>query len=147
MSNPIQAVFKGGISVARLLLGAIMHPTTFTFTPAAGSANVCEVTIRHLDSLGAAVASPMTLDVWLSDAATGIGLTGTTASGAVAAKAGSTDFVAAVAKKLIKAQLSAAGVYVLSITDTAKTGFYVCVSNPTNGKTVVSSALITANYG
>jgi hypothetical protein len=44
-------------------------------------------------------------------------------------------------------QTKAAGSFVLQITDTAKTGFYVCVRNPSTGLVSVSDQLVTANYG
>jgi hypothetical protein len=121
---------------------------TLAFSIAAGSANVSEVTITVKDGAGATVAAVYNLDVWLSDAATGAGLTGTTASGAVAAKAASgIDLVAYTAKKAIRVQTLATGVYILSITDTAKTGFYVCGQAPGTGKAVVSTQLVTGSYG
>lgn len=122
-------------------------PYTASFTPAAGSANVCEVTIQIKDGSGTAVAYPVVLDVLLSDASTGTGLTATTASGAVAAKASSgTDLSTLVSKKALKVQTKADGTYILSITDTGKTAFYV-VANIPGVAPVVSSVLTTANYG
>lgn len=123
-------------------------PKSVSFTAAAGAANVCEVTIKVLDGSGTAIAAPFTLDIWLSDAATGAGLTATTASGAVAAKAASgADFSTFVSKKALRVQTLATGIYILSITDTAKTGFYVCAQLPGNGKAQIGTQLITANYG
>ena len=119
-----------------------------TFAAAAGGANVCEVTITVKNADGTAIALPHNLDVWLSDAATGAGLTGTSASGAVAAKAASgTDLSTYVAKKALYVQTLATGVYILSITDTAKTGFYPCATCPGTGKTFVGAQLVTGNYG
>lgn len=122
-------------------------PYSATLTPAAGASNVCEVTIQVLNAAGTAVAYPVILDVLLSDAATGTGLTATTASGAVAAKASSgTDLAVLVAKKATKVQTLADGTYILSITDTAKTGFYVVAAIPGVPHSV-SSVLVTGNYG
>lgn len=123
-------------------------PQKVTITPAAGGSNVCEVTITIKDARGVAIAGVFNFDVWLSDAATGAGLTGTTASGAVAAKAASgTDLVTLVSKKALRVQSLGTGVYILSITDSAKTGFYVCVQVPGLGKTIISDVLVTGNYG
>jgi hypothetical protein len=119
-----------------------------TFSPAAGAANVSDVTITVKDAAGATIAAPFNLDVWLSDAATGAGLTGTTASGTVTAKAASGAVIAThSAKKALLVQTLATGVFILEITDTAKTGFYVAATVPSTGRTVVSAQLITANYG
>lgn len=123
-------------------------PQIVTFAAAAGSANVCEVTITVKDGAGTAIAGVFNLDIWLSDAATGAGLTATTASGAVAAKASSgTDLVVLTAKKATRCQTLATGVYILSITDTGKTAFYVCAQVPGTGKTMVGTQLATGNYG
>lgn len=121
-------------------------PLTAEMAAAAGGANVTEVTVTVKDAAGNTVAGVHNLDLWLSDAASGEGLTGTTASGAVAAKAASgTDLVAYVAKKALRIQTLATGVYILSITDIAKTAFKVAAS--INGKTVVGVTLATGNYG
>jgi hypothetical protein len=56
-----------------------------TLAAAAGGTNVCEVTITFKDYNGDTFAGVVNFDVWLSDAATGAGLTGTSASGTVQA--------------------------------------------------------------
>jgi len=122
--------------------------STITFAAAAGAANVAEVTVTMKDGAGGTVAAVQNLDLWLSDAATCEGLTGVTTSGAVAAKGASgTDLATYTAKKALRVQTLATGVYILSITDTAKTGFYVCGQAPATGKSVASAQLITGNYG
>lgn len=123
-------------------------PANVTFAAAAGGANVCEVTITVVDAAGSAIAEVFNLDIWLSDAATGAGLTGTTASGTVQVKAASgADLQEVTAKKHLRVQTLATGIYILEITDTGKTGFYPCAVIPGTGKTVVSTQLQTADYG
>lgn len=123
-------------------------PASFTFTPEAGASNVSEVTIQAKDAAGVNMARAVIMLVYLSDADTGIGLTGTTASGAVTAKAASgTDFGATTAKKAFLAQTKADGTFILSITDTAKTGFFVCAVPLRGGAPSVSAALVAGNYG
>ncbi len=123
-------------------------PATISFSAAAGASNVTEVTATVKDAVGNALAGVFNFDLWLSDAATGAGLTGITASGAVAAKAASgTDLVTLVAKKAIRVQTLATGAYILSITDTAKTGFYPCAQIPGVGTTAIGTQLVTGNYG
>lgn len=122
--------------------------TSVSFAPAAGGANVCEVTLTVFDGAGVAVAAVHNLEVWLSDAATGAGLTGTTASGTVTAKAASgVVLVTHTAKKLLYVQTLADGTFILEITDSAKTGFYVAATVPLSGKAAVSAQLVTGNYG
>lgn len=142
LSGPLYVT--GGVVVGS---GALAQAITATIAPAAGAANVCLVTITLKDASGNAVTKVQPIDVYLSDAATGIGLTATTASGAVGAGASGTDLGVMTTKKATRCITNAAGVYILSITDTAKTGFYVCVCLPNGINTVVSSQLITANYG
>lgn len=121
-------------------------PDSCTIAPAAGSANVSLVTITVKDGSGTAMARATPITVWLSDASTGLGVTATTASGAVAAGASGTDIVDLTAKKVKKVVTSATGVYILSITDTSKTGFYVVVDIP-DCSLQVSAQLVTGNYG
>lgn len=122
------------------------QPYDYTITPAAGAANVCEITVQAKDANGTNIAHAVPLLVWLSDSATGAGLTATAASGTVQAKAGSQDLGVLTAKKALMVQTSAAGAYVLEITDTAKTAFKVCVQS-LNGELPTIATLITADYG
>lgn len=123
-------------------------PGTVTFSAAAGGSNVSEVTITVTDANGDAPTKALSFDVWLSDAATGAGITGTTASGTVTAKSASGVVVAThTAKKYLRIQTLANGVFVLEITDTAKTAFYVCAQNPGTGATEVATVLATGDYG
>lgn len=117
-----------------------------TGVAAAGGSNVSEVTITVTDENGDAVAKVHHLDVWLSDAATGAGLTGTSASGTVTNKSASGRIIAThTAKKELRVETLETGVFVLEITDTAKTAFKVCAT--LNGKAVVLATLATASYG
>lgn len=118
-----------------------------TLTPASGTANVCNVTIQVVDGAGTPIAAVFTLEWWLSDASTGAGLTATTASGTVGAGSAGVDTFGKVSKKAGEALTDATGKYVLSITDTAKTGFFVAGVCPGTGVSWVGSQLIAANYG
>lgn len=144
---------KGKEQMAVLSLGSTsqrvdQNPSNATITPAASTANVSLVTIQFKDANNNNVAYPVNFDLWLSDAATGAGLTGTLASGAIVAGASGIIFGAdIVTKKVFKCQSTAAGLFILSITDTAKTGFYVCVTTPGDGQPIVSAQLVAGNYG
>ena len=119
-------------------------PLKATLTPSASAANQCTVSLQLADGSGNS-ATPEIFDIWLSDNASGAGLTATTASGTVAAGASGTDFLTMVAKKALRSQTTAAGLYTLVINDTAKTAFVVCVQLPF-GK-VVTLTLAAGNYG
>lgn len=123
-------------------------PVSFSFAYAAGGANVAEIAITAQDGADVAIASPVSFDVYLSDAATGAGLTATTASGTVTAKSASGAVIGTYeAKKALRVQSLATGAFTLEITDTAKTGFYVTIVNPFTGLTEVSRQLVTGDYG
>lgn len=125
----------------------VARPGKVAFTIAAGSANVCLVTIQVNDGAGNAIAAPVDMDVLLSDAASGAGLTVTSASGAVA-NDGTTgaDLGTLTSKKALRVQTNATGAYKLSITDTGKTGFYV-VANVGGFVSKVSRQLVSGDYG
>lgn len=121
---------------------------SFSFSASAGASDVCEVAITLKDAAGATVDGARPFMVWLSDAATGVGLTGTTASGTVKAKSASgADFATFTAKKALLVQPLATGVYTLEITDSAKTAFYVCAATLDGRAYSVSTVLATEDYG
>lgn len=123
-------------------------PSAVTFSAAAGSTNICNVTITVKDADGDPPTKPVHMDVWLSDAATGAGLTGTTASGTVTAASSSGVVIDTyTAKKALRVQTLAGGTFVLEITDSAKTAFYVCAQNPFTGSTEVATVLASGDYG
>lgn len=123
-------------------------PAYATATVAAGAANVSEITITVRNANGKAISTPYCMDLWLSDSAVATGYTATTASGAVTVKtAGTTGTLIGtyLAKFGLRVQTLANGTFVLSITDTAKSLFKVCVQ--TEGVPYVVATLATASYG
>ena len=122
-------------------------PETVSFTIAkGGSAGIVLVTIAVLSNSGQACPFVFDLDVNLSDAATGAGLTATSASGAVAAGTPGAILATNVAKKSFRCQTDATGTFQLSITDTAKTGFYIHVAGGPIAFPAVSRQLLAADY-
>jgi hypothetical protein len=122
-------------------------PMTITTAAVAGGSTISLVTFTVKDGAGNALTRPFIFDLYLSDAADGEGLTATTASGAVAAGASGTVFDTMVAKKAFTVQTNDQGVFILSITDSAKTGFYPVAVNPYTGECLVGTQLVTASYG
>lgn len=121
-------------------------PAYATAAVAAGAANVAEVTITARNANGAPV--PAIMDVWLSDSAAGIGYSASTTSGAVTVKtAGTTGTLLGtyLAKFGLHVMTLANGTFVLSITDTNKVAFKVCVE--IDGTVFVVATLATASYG
>lgn len=111
------------------------------------SANIANVTFQVQDVYGTAIAGNFEFGIILSDAATGLGLTATTASGGVAAaSSGGVILGALTASKAIAAQTNASGAFVLAITDTAKTGFYPAAYFGVYNNATVGAQLTSASY-
>jgi|GEM_PF-3462377 len=124
------------------------EPYTVAMEAADGGLNITEVTMTVQDYFGKTLAGVFNMEIWLSDATTGAGLTATTASGAVAAKTSSgADLAVLTTKKALLVQTLATGLYTLSITDTAKTAFKVCARVPGKAATVVGITLASGDYG
>lgn len=131
----------------QLLLDGVQQPLKCSFSPAAGVANQCLVSVQLSDGSGAAITYPAEMTLYLSDAATGAGITAVTASGTVAAGASGVDLGDLTSKKVKVVQTTTAGLYILAINDTAKTGFFVCAYIGDQAKPFVSAQLVTGNYG
>ena len=123
-------------------------PTAVGITNGVGaSANIANVTFQLQDALGAAVAGVFEFDIMLSDAATGLGLTATTASGGIAAaSSGGTVLGVLTTSKAVRVQTNASGAFILAITDTAKTGFYPVAYVGAYLQATVGAQLTTASY-
>ena len=118
-----------------------------TIVLAAGATNSVDATITVTDKDGVAIPGIHALDVWVSDDANGSGLTATAASGALTASTG-VILTALTAKKHVKLTTAATGIAVLNLVDSAKTqGERFVVTNPGNGRPVVSAPTVTATYG
>jgi|PlaIllAssembly_1097288.scaffolds.fasta_scaffold2101889_1 hypothetical protein len=132
------------LTANRLNVDGVKIPTTATFSIAAGASTVTAVTITLKTAQGVAISNVFPFEVWLSDSAAGAGETGTTASGTPAITTG-TQYRILTSKKAWLGACNSSGVAVLTITDAAKTTFYVAVRLPTG--VVVSRILATADYG
>ena len=121
-------------------------PTGVTITAAAGGTQYyCDVTFQVVDMASNAVAGFFVFDVWLSDAATGAGLTATTPSGGIAAEtSGGAIFGVNTTSKCVLAQTNSSGAFVLRIVDSAKTAFYPAAA--LNVVPIIGAQLTTANY-
>lgn len=139
---------RGKAAFSALFLAGKELVAGIVYTITAGAANVSNVKLQVVNKDGNAIAGVFNLRVYLSDASSGVGLTGTTASGTVQAKANSgTVNGALTAKKALDVTTLADGSFTLEITDSAKTLFYVAASNPSTGLVVVSRKLVTGDYG
>lgn len=124
------------------------EPDQVAMTAGVGTTNQTLVTLQAINNEGANHAAVLEMTLWLSDAATGVGLTATTASGAVGAGASGTDLGALTTKKALRVLTDAGGKYILAITDTAKTAFNVCATlDKARRITPNVYTLATASYG
>ena len=124
-----------------LLAGA---PASVGFGIAAGATNVCAVTLTAKDAAGATLQAPVELDVWLTDAATGIGLTSHTPVLAITTGAQMGILTAA---KALRVQANVSGVVVMTITDAGKNLYYIAAQPVGRTAASVSRVLTAGDYG
>lgn len=111
-----------------------------TFAVAAGAANVCIITGTIKDAAGATIAAVRALDIYISEATTGIGVTADTYSTGASITTG-TSIVADTANKVWKLLTHTDGTFAISITDTAKPADqYLVAVNPISRALHVSAA-------
>ena len=120
-------------------------PAAIVVTHAAGAANIVNITFTVNDAAGVAIAKPAFIDVWLSDAATGLAIT-SHAADTITASTGSVWHVNTTAASL-KVQTSAAGVATLVVTDTHKTAWYACAALGIDPRPNVIHLMATADFG
>lgn len=119
---------------------------TVTVTLAAGAANVCTITIQAVDGFGAAITGVRELDLHFSTSAVGANITATAYSGTLVAVTGVIKQTITAAKAF-SVLTDANGLFVGSLTATAKpAGEYVAVRRP-RGTFKMSAATVTGSYG
>lgn len=123
------------------------------FSPAAGGASTHSyVTIQVVDAYGNNVAESLVFWVWLSDVATGIGLSSYSDAMAVITYGADLIAIAATGGNLILVQTDATGKYVLDITEGTTADqpkIYVAATipgGPNAGRTTVSRILTAADF-
>ncbi len=130
------------------------EPDQVTITPAAGATNISLVSIQvknnegvNYDSSFGSNAGTQIGTVWLSDLSNGAGL-GAAAPETLTAGASGTSLGALTAAKALKFVTNTSGLFILSITNTAKTAWYVCVQMDKGHRVAPQTQLLaTANYG
>jgi hypothetical protein len=104
-----------------------------------------DITITVADAAGTTIADSHRLEVWITDDADALTLTGTAASGALTAVDGGILSVLT-AKKHVICVTPATGIINLSLVDSANTaGEYVVVALP-NGLFSISAASVATDY-
>lgn len=106
-----------------------------------------DITITAKDAAGNTVAAVHNLEIWMSEAATGIGLTADTYSGDLTASVGAI-LSAHTAKKHWSVVTAATGIFTATLVDSANpTDQYVAARKPLGGALVVSAASGTSWQG
>lgn len=121
-------------------LGFGKKTTTVTVTAVAGAANVSTVTITAKDANGATVAGIQWFELITTSDSGGGTISATAYSGTLAAVTG-TILATYVAKHAFLVATDATGVFVGSLTDTAKTADYIAVMSPLGPAPIVSAAM------
>lgn len=116
------------------------QPDGALITPVAGAANICNATIQLQTNEGANVAVSSMIDVWVSDAATGIGLTANANTSEVTCSTGTLFGILSTGKAWV-VQTDATGKAVMVITDTGKHGTYVACTTPHRASNSVATAV------
>ena len=116
-----------------------------SFAVAAGAADVCVITGTLKDAAGATIAASRPLILYISEAATGIGITADTYSTGASVTTG-TLLVALTANKAWLINTHTDGTFAISITDTAKPADQYLVAIDPQGQLSISGASST-NWG
>lgn len=126
-------------STAELNMNDDSAATVTIAIAASATTDGMDITVTAKDAAGATIDAVHCLEMWMSEAATGIGLTGDTYSGDLTAGTGAI-LSAHTAKKHWSVVTAATGIFVGTLVDSANpTDQYVVVRNPFNGKVVVSA--------
>ena len=120
-------------------------PASIAISHTAGASNIVNITFTVTDATGAAIAMPTFIDVWLSDAATGLAITSHAADTITASK-GSVWHVNTTACSM-RLQTAADGIATIVVTDTHKTPFYVCAALGIDPRPNVIHLLAGGDYG
>jgi hypothetical protein len=132
-----------------LVVGGHTIPTLLTFVFAQNATQYgteCEISVCNKD--GQVIPGIHMLDVYLTDSATGEGLTATDPTGSVTAKSASGTIIqTAIAKKLFKVVTLPTGKFTLQIIDdSTPILLYVAAAIPGIGKIQVSRKTVAGDY-
>ena len=127
------------------ILDNIAADVTVSYAASATTDGI-EATFTVVDAAAATIAAVHFLEITITDVTTGIGVTGTAASGALTIVTG-TQMEEVVAKKHLRCQTAATGILTVKLVDSANTaGEHFCVKNPVSGKVIVGAATVAGDY-
>lgn len=142
MRQVVSEVQAGDVSVSGdFVIEGKKAPSNLTIALAASTTtDGMTITITAKDGDGETLPQVVVFDLWMSEAATGVGLTGDTYSGDLTASVG-TILGALTAKKAWRVQTAATGIFTATLVASANPADqYAAASLPTTGAVVVSGA-------
>ena len=132
-------ILTGVTSTAAELNLADNQVASVSWAVAAGASNVCHLTGTLKDAAGATIAASRPLFVYISEAATGIGITADTYSTGASITTG-TQLIALTANKAWLINTHTDGTFRIAITDTAKPADQYAVAIDPQGQLNISAA-------
>lgn len=145
VSSEVKALKNNTATAAELSLldNAI---ASVSWAVSAGAANVCVFTGTLKDAAGTTIAESRVIDLYISEAATGIGISADSYSTGASITTG-TQLIALTANKAWRINTHTDGTFAISITDTgAPADQYAVAISPLTGELSVSAAS-AANWG
>jgi hypothetical protein len=140
MATPLN--YRDKLSVGTLTVNGVVQPSTASIALAASATtDGMTITVTVLDAGGKPVPETTTFTLWMSEAATGAGLTGDTYSGDLTIVSGyGLILVPLTAKKAWIVQTNSSGVFKATLVDSGNPADqYVVAALPLAGGVVVSS--------
>jgi hypothetical protein len=127
------------------LLDGTLATVTIALTAGSGTDEM-DITITAKDAAGATIAAVHNFEMWISDAATGAGLTANNADADMTADTGAI-FSSLTAEKHWLIQTAATGIFVGVIADANNPAdLYVCIKHPLTGRPIVSEATVAGSW-
>lgn len=136
----VEKLVSDTVQTDDLILNDVQAPAGFTIALAKSTTtDGMKITVTAKDAGGTTLAQVVALDLWMSEAATGIGLTGDTYSGDLTASTG-VILGALTAKKAWRVLTAASGIFEAVLVASANPADqYVVVSHPATGAVTVSA--------
>lgn len=137
----VEKLVSDTVQTDDLVLNDVQAPAGFTIALAKSTTtDGMKITVTAKDAGGTTLAQVVAFDLWMSEATTGVGLTGDTYSGNLTASTGAI-LGELTAKKAWRVNTAATGIFEAVLVDSANPiDQYVVVSLPATGAVTVSAA-------
>lgn len=136
-----QDLSVGTLRPEKLTINSTVIPSSISYTIGSKTGGTTIAVSGQLkDGDGKSISQICVIDIWLSDASTGLGLVSAAPSGGVTATVG-TIITSYTANKHFKVATNSSGIFTLSIVEAGVKSLYVVVENSATGKIEVSSVV------